>query len=68
MVVVFGGKQPAAADMDASSAGQRAELATIREQLDGAVIPVRIEEQIPELDFKNTVRSEECAFYAAHLD
>lgn len=58
----------AAADMDAFSAEQRAELAAIREQLGGAVIPVRIEEQIPELDLKNTVRSEERAFYAAHLD
>lgn len=29
---------------------------------------MRIEEQIPELDLKNTVRSEERAFYAAHLD
>ena len=68
VVAVLGGKQPAAADMDAFSAEQRAELAAIREQLGGAVIPVRIEEQIPELDLKNTVRSEERAFYAAHLD
>ncbi|MFQ9867440.1 MAG: DUF3626 domain-containing protein [Bilophila wadsworthia] len=42
--------------------GAAAELAAIREQLGGAVIPVRIEEQIPELDLKNTVRSEERAF------
>ena len=68
VVAVLGGKQPAAADMAGFSAEQRAELAAIREQLGGAVIPVRIEEQIPEMELRNTVRSEERAFYAAHLD
>lgn len=65
---VLGGKQPSAADMAGFSAEQRAELAAIREQLGGAVIPVRIEEQFPEMDLKHDVKSEEQAFYAAHLD
>lgn len=68
VVAVLGGNRPAAADMAGFSAEQRAELAAIREQLGGAVIPVRIEEQIPELELKQDVKSEEKMFYAAHLD
>lgn len=68
VIAVLGGKQPAGADMARLSEGQRAELAGIREQLGGAAIPVRIEEQIPELDLKNDIQHEEDLFYAAHFD
>lgn len=68
VIAVLEGKQPAKTDMASLSDSQRADLAGIREQLGGAVIPVRIEKQIPELELKNTIQNKESLFYAAHFD
>lgn len=68
VVAVLGGKQPSAEALAGFSAERKAELAAIREQLGGAVIPVRIAEQMPELHLKHEVKDEESAFYAAHFD
>lgn len=68
VIAVLGGKTPETADMDMFTPAQRADLGTIREQLGGATIPVRIEEQIPELGLKQEIQAEDRVFYAAHLD
>lgn len=68
VIAVLEGKRPAEADTARLSPEQRAELQTIRAQLGGAAIPVRIVEQIPELELKQDIQREEDAFYAAHFD
>lgn len=67
VVAVLGGKQPPRTwTVFRRSSGPN--LPPSGNSSAARVIPVRIEKQIPEMELRNTVRSEERAFYAAHLD
>lgn len=68
VVAVLQGQKPGAAVMNALTPERLAELAQIKEQLGGAVIPVKFVNQTAEFEEKLVMEAKQRDYYLAHFD